>query len=179
LALLGFLAICGAEPLQAQIRDTVPEPRSVMLKSVMLPGWGQVVNGHTWKVPVVYSGLAAVVAYSVWSGTRYNGYRAAYYNSFPDQTDRRFGATPGWIDSNQPASIFKANRDLYRNRRDMSYLYFGLVWGFNALDAYIFAHLRDFDVSDDLSITLLLTPDPVMPHHPPVITLRIPIPSKR
>jgi hypothetical protein len=150
-----------------------------MLKSLMLPGWGQVVNGHTWKVPVVYSGLAAVAAYSVWSGTRYNGYRAAYYNSFPDQTDRRFGDTPGWIDSNQPASIFKANRDLYRNRRDMSYLYFGLVWGFNALDAYIFAQLKDFDVSDDLRFHLRMEPVPGFPHPPPMLTLTLSIPSKR
>jgi hypothetical protein len=176
---LGVLAVCGAAPAQSQIRDTVPEPRSVMLKSLMLPGRGQVVNGHTWKVPVVYTGLAAVAAYSVWSGTRYNGYRAAYYNSFPDQTDRRFGATPGWIDTNQPASIFKANRDLYRNRRDMSYLYFGLVWGFNALDAYIFAHLKDFDVSDDLRFHLRMEPAPGFPHPPPMLTLTLSIPSKR
>jgi hypothetical protein len=175
----GFLLLAGTAPVQAQMRDSVPEPKSVMLKSLMVPGWGQVVNEHTWKVPVIYAGLTAAVAYTVWSDSRYKGFRAAYYNSFAENTDLRFGRTPAWVDANQPASIFKANRDLYRNRRDMSYLYFGLAWGFNALDAYIFAHLKDFDVSDDLSLRVRMAPDPAFPFHQPMLSLTISFPSKR
>lgn len=178
LALTGLVIASGALPAAAQIRDTVPEPKSVMYKSLMAPGWGQVVNDHTWKVPVIYAGLTAVVAYTIWTDSRYAGYRAAYYNSFPENTDRRFGPTPGWIDASQPASIFKANRDLYRNRRDMSYLYFGLAWGFNALDAYIFAHLKDFDVSDDLSLRVRMQAAPGSRTPQPVFTLTFPIPTQ-
>lgn len=160
---------CGfAIPLHAQIRDTVPEPRSVMRKSLILPGWGQVVNDHTWKVPVIYAALGGLVAYTVYSHNRYEGYRAAYYNSFVTNTDQRFGPTPGWVTSDP--SLYRENRDLFRNRRDLGYVYVGLAWGFNALDAYIFAHLKDFDVSDDVSMRVGVGLDPV-----PSLRFTIPI----
>ena len=31
-------------------RNEYPEPKSVMFKSMMIPGWGQIVNKQTWKV---------------------------------------------------------------------------------------------------------------------------------
>lgn len=172
------VALFTAGTVSAQVRDTVPEPRQVMLKSVMVPGWGQVVNDHSWKVPVVYATLAAIAGYNLYAHSRYTGFRAAYYNSIPANTDNRFGATPDWVPDGQPAAVYKANRDLFRNRRDMSYVYFGLAWGFNALDAYIFAHLKDFDVSDDLSVRMRvrMLPVPGSPVLQPGLNLTIPLP---
>jgi hypothetical protein len=163
--MLGFACVT---PLQAQIRDTVPEPRSVMRKSLVVPGWGQVVNGHKWKVPVIYTALGGLAAYTLYSNNRYEGYRAAYYNSLPANTDQRFGPTPSWVTADP--SLYRQNRDLFRNRRDLGYVYVGLAWGFNALDAYIFAHLKDFDVSDDVSMRVRLGLDPV-----PSVRFTIPI----
>ena len=39
------------------------------------------------------------------------------------------------------------------------------VYGLNLIDAYVFGHLYDFQVSDDLSLNLSpsLTPDPYTP----------------
>lgn len=146
------LLLASAAELRAQVRDTVPEPKSVMIKSLIVPGWGQIVNEQTWKVPVVYAALGGIVAYHLYSHHRYTGYRAAYYNSLAVNTDQRFGPTPDWVPVGQPSSLYLDNRDLFRNRRDVAVVYFGLAWGFNALDAYIFAHLKDFDVSDDVSM---------------------------
>jgi hypothetical protein len=148
------LFVVFATDLRAQVRDTVPEPTSVMFKSLMVPGWGQIVNEQRWKVPIIYAALGGIVAYQMYSHDRYAGYRAAYYNSQASNTDKRFGPTPDWVPSGQPSELYKANRDLFRNRRDMAVVYAGLAWGFNALDAYIFAHLKDFDVSDDVSLRL-------------------------
>jgi hypothetical protein len=146
------LLLASASELRAQARDTVPEPRTVMIKSLMVPGWGQIVNEQGWKVPVIYAALGGIVAYQIYSHDRYAGYRAAYYNSLAANTDQRFGPTPDWVPAGQPSTLYRANRDLFRNRRDMAVVYVGLAWGFNALDAYIFAHLKDFDVSDDVSM---------------------------
>jgi len=140
--------------------DTVPEPRWVMMQSVRLPGRGQVINQQTWKVPVIYSLFAGVVAYGVYTHTMYSGYRAAYYNSFPDNTDLRFGQTPSFIPEGQPAEVSRFNRNQFRNRRDLTLVGVLLVYGLNVADAYIFAHLRDFDVSDDLTAKIDTTPDP-------------------
>lgn len=154
-------------------RDTVPEPRYVMTRSMILPGWGQVINEQTWKVPIVYGIIAGVVSYTVFANQRYQGYRAAYYNSFPENTDMRFGETPDFIPGDQPPEIYRQNRDLYRNRRDLSLIGIFLAYGLNIADAYIFAQLRDFDVSDDLSVGIGVKPDFLHVSPQPVITVTL------
>jgi hypothetical protein len=141
------------------IRDTVPEPRFVMRQSMILPGRGQITNGQVWKVPVIYSLFAGVIVYSLHSDSRYRGYRAAYYNSFPQNTDLRFGSTPSYIPAGLPPEQYRFNRNSFRNRRDLSFVGFLLAYGLNIADAYIFAHLRDFDVSDDLGSRIEVSPD--------------------
>ncbi len=155
------------------LNDTVPHPRKVMLRSVMLPGWGQTTNRQTWKVPVIYVLFAGVASYTVYSNRMYKGYRAAYYNSFDENTDLRFGPTPSYITPGQPQGIYRENRNLFRNRRDLSILGVFLVYGLNVADAYIFAHLRDFDVSDDLSANFDFQPEPVTGQPIPYLTVKL------
>jgi len=136
-------------------KDTVPEPLGVMYKSMMIPGWGQVVNKQYWKVPIIYAALGGVIGYTIYLDGKYDDYRAAYYNSFADPeqgtyTDQKFGSTPGYLE-NVVASQLRHSRNYYKNTRDLMFVMTGLAYGLNILDAYIFAHLRDFDVSDDLS----------------------------
>ncbi len=151
--------LLAAAPALAQVRDTVPEPRIVMRKSLMVPGWGQAVNRQHWKIPIVYGTLAGFAGYALWADSRYKGYRAAYYNAI--NADQRFGPTPTWVPSGQPAQIYRTNRDYFRNQRDLTWVMTGVAWGLNAVDAYIFAHLRDFDVSDDLSARIGVGAEPV------------------
>jgi len=132
--------------------DTVPAPSKVLYQSLMVPGWGQVTNRQIWKVPVIYGLLAGVTVYAFYANDRYDGYKAAYYNSFAQNTDLRFGPTPTYISTGQPPELYRTTRNTFRNRRDLSILGIVLIYGLNVADAYIFAHLRDFDVSDDLSL---------------------------
>lgn len=154
-------------------RDTVPEPRKVMLQSVIIPGRGQITNQQVWKVPVIYGLLAGVAGYTVFANQRYQGYKAAFYNSFEENTDQRFGPTPGFIPEGQPAEIYRLNRNQFRNNRDLSLIVFVLVYGLNVADAYIFAQLRDFDVSDDLSAGFRIEPEYIAGQVHPNLTLRI------
>ncbi|HAC15298.1 MAG TPA: hypothetical protein DCE78_05055 [Bacteroidetes bacterium] len=131
--------------------DSVPNPKSVLYKSLIVPGWGQVVNKQAWKVPIIYGLLAGVTTYTVYAHNRYNGYKAAYYNSFSENTDLKFGPTPDFVSLGQPPELYRTNRNNFRNRRDMAIIGIVLAYGLNVVDAYIFAQLRDFDVSDNLS----------------------------
>ncbi|MEX2435739.1 MAG: DUF5683 domain-containing protein, partial [Balneolaceae bacterium] len=45
-----------------------------------------------------------------------------------------------------------------RNRRDFMFVVMGLAYGLNVLDAYVYAHMRSFDVSDDLSARTIIQP---------------------
>lgn len=154
-------------------RDTVPEPRTVMRRSALIPGWGQVTNKQTWKVPLVYGVMAGAVVWTMYNDRLYQGYRAAYYNSFATNTDLRFGPTPAFIVANQPPDIYRFNRNQFRNQRDLGVLYVVLAYGLNVADAYIFAQLRDFDVSDDLSSLWHVSYKPIAGHSKPTITLTI------
>ncbi|AXI99999.1 hypothetical protein CYPRO_0716 [Cyclonatronum proteinivorum] len=132
-------------------RDTVPNPRDVMLRSLMLPGWGQYTNREVWKIPIVYGLIGGLGYYAYFADSRYRGYRAAFYNGFEQNTDLRFGPTPSWIPEGATPDFLRSSRDFYRNRRDFLIFTTVLAYGLNVLDAYVFAHMRDFDVSDDLS----------------------------
>ena len=139
-------------------KNVYPNPKAVVRKSLIIPGWGQVVNKQAWKVPIVYGLIGGLSYYSVYLTKQYHDYRAAYYNSFATNTDMRFGATPDYL-IGQNASLLKSNRDFLRNRRDFIYVTVFLSYVLNAVDAYVFAHLRSFDVSDDLSMNRTFKPD--------------------
>jgi len=137
------------------VRDTVPKPKNVMLKSLILPGWGQITNKQAWKAPIVYAAILGVGYYSYWLNGQYVDYRAAYYNSFAATNeayaDEKYGPTPDYLVGVRSEGLLYY-RDYYRNERDKMVVFTILTYGLNVIDAYIFAHLRDFDVSDDLSV---------------------------
>lgn len=132
-----------------------PSPKSVLYKSLIVPGWGQVVNRQIWKVPIIYGMFAGVGVYTVFLDGQYKDYRAAYYNATHE--DMRFGPTPERL-QNVNVNQLQSTRNSYRNQRDFMFVVMGLAYGLNALDAYIFAHMRSFDVSDDLSARTTIQP---------------------
>jgi len=136
-----------------------PQPKSVMLKSLMVPGWGQIINKQAWKVPIVYGLYAGVGYYTYTVHQDYRDYKAAYYNSQRgEDTDFKFGPTPERLQG-VSANQLRSNRNSLRNRRDLMFIVFVLAHGLNAVDAYVFAHMRSFDVSDDLSAKATISPD--------------------
>lgn len=138
-------------------KEKYPDPNSVLRKSLLIPGWGQVTNKQIWKVPIVYGLIGGLAYYSVTLTKDYHDYRAAYYNSFDENTDLKFGATPANLEGLNQAALL-SNRNFLRNRRDFIYVTVVLAYILNAVDAYVFAHLRSFDVSDDLTFSPGLKP---------------------
>src|SRR5437588_10353977 len=37
--------------------DTLHNPHKAVMRSLMIPGWGQIYNRRWWKLPIVYGGL--------------------------------------------------------------------------------------------------------------------------
>ncbi len=135
----------------AVTRDTVPDPKKVWVKSAVVPGWGQVVNNQAWKVPVIYGVFGGITWFAINQHQLYADYRAAYYNSIPGRNDFLYGPTRPDLEGLPPEQL-RFSRNSYRNRRDLSIIVFVAAWGLNAVDAYVFAHLRDFDTGPDLSV---------------------------
>ncbi|MDZ7719624.1 MAG: DUF5683 domain-containing protein [Balneolaceae bacterium] len=135
-----------------------PNPTSVLYKSLIIPGWGQVINNQIWKVPIIYGVFAGLGVYTSYVNGQYKDYRAAYYNTTQgEDSDLKFGPTPERLEGVN-ANQLQSNRNNLRNRRDLMFVIIGLAYGLNAIDAYIFAHMRNFDVSDDLSARATVQP---------------------
>lgn len=133
--------------------------------SAIFPGAGQVYNKKYWKLPLVYGAIAFPTYTFVDNLNWFKKTRFAYNTLYKILNPR----VPGVIDSSgydqiDPKLIPIVNRgDLtglknYRNefRRNVDYSVLGfiLVWGLNVVDAAVDGHLRDFNISDDLSIQL-------------------------
>jgi hypothetical protein len=118
------------------------------LMSAILPGSGQVMNKKYWKVPIIYGGGFAI-AYFVKTNND-------EYHNFQDALIYRSDNDPATVDDYPffTADDLKTRRDYYRRNRDLSYIFAGLLYTLNIIDAYVDSQLMDFDVSDNLSLKL-------------------------
>ena len=124
------------------------DPRVATRRSAIIPGWGQAYNRQYWKLPLVYGALAVPASLFVYNNTWYQRTKEAYdilVNG--GDTSQIHDDLQGF----DPASLQYYRND-FRKNRDYSALFFLLVWGLNIVDATVSAHLKDFNVSDDLSL---------------------------
>lgn len=131
--------------------------------SAILPGAGQVYNKKYWKVPLVYIAIG-IPAYTFSSNlTNFNRSRFAYNYLYkvvntPNYSNPADSAKIHPIFQNavqrKDLNALKQYRDGSRRYVDYSALIFILLWGLNVVDAAVDGHLRDFNVSDDLSIQI-------------------------
>jgi hypothetical protein len=124
-------------------------PARAAIYSTMLPGLGQIYNRHYWKLPIIYGGLAFTAYLVDFNNTQYLRYRDAYNlltDEDPDTVDEFRGRYPD--------SKLRYYRDNYRRSRDYAILFTVLVYVLNIIDANVFAHLKDFDVNDNLTMRI-------------------------
>ena len=138
------------------------------------PGMGQVYNRKYWKIPVVYAGFGAV-GYSIAFNTRnFNRYLEGYQDltddipetasytgllgnsSYtPEQIDAALGSdeydaqTGTWVEDQLRNAV-----DYYRRYRDLSYIGMAAWYLITIIDANVDANLADYDVGEDISISL-------------------------
>jgi Family of unknown function (DUF5683) len=149
--------------------DTVPRrtdttakrkhsPRKAAIRSAIIPGWGQVYNKKLWKVPIVYTALG-IPAYQFVDNLKwYNRTKYAYAvvvsnTQDPDSLARVHQQLRPFVDRKLGNELVNYRNEFRRNV-DYSVLFFLLFWGLNIVDATVDAHLKDFDVSPDLSLRL-------------------------
>jgi hypothetical protein len=75
-------------------------------------------------------------------------------NKFSDKSDEVQIATS----AGRPTATLKVEREFYRDKRDEAAFYLLGVYIISIIDAYVGAHLYDFDVSDEMSGRLLILP---------------------
>jgi len=100
-----------------------------VLRSAIIPGWGQIYNESYWKVPIVW-GIGGWFVYNYIKNDKdYKNYQRIYLTTQNTQD--------------------KNTREFYRDQRDLFAMYFVFTYLANLVDAYVDAHLFDFSVTED------------------------------
>jgi len=123
-----------------------PNPKKAGLFSAVLPGSGQLYNKQYWKIPVVYAGVAGAAYLIKFNSDKYHTYRTAYIASLEGRTHEFTGI--------YDQEALKQLQDGYKKFLDLTVLYTAIAYTLQVIDAVVFAHLRNFEVSQDLSLRL-------------------------
>jgi Family of unknown function (DUF5683) len=136
-------------------KQKIYDPKVAARRSAIIPGWGQAYNKKYWKIPIIYGGLGVTGYIFVNNIKIYKEYKFAYSARIkaepPDRDSTDYDQLDDIYKVLSPNSI-RAARDEFRRYVDYSALVFILLWGLNVVDAAVDAHLKNFDVSPDLSL---------------------------
>lgn len=133
----------------------VTRPKKAALLALVLPGAGQIYNRQYWKLPLVYGGLGAT-GYGLYHyQSRYKEYIKGRDLYLDAGGKLQIADLPG-DQVKKETSVENIQRGVvfYRRYRDTFIAYNALLYGVTILDALVAAHLRDFDISEDLSLRL-------------------------
>ncbi len=137
--------------------NEVSDVKKATTLSLICPGAGQIYNKSYWRVPIVIGGMASMVYVIDWNNRGFQRFKKAYAlradfesnpGNYPD------GVSHDEFKGRYSATYLKNLRDAYRRNRDLSIILTAALYAFQAIDAHVDAHLKDFDVSDDLTVDL-------------------------
>lgn len=120
-------------------REPTKSPTGAVLRSLALPGWGQLYTENYWKAPVFAAG-AGVLWYEVVSNHINYADIRKQLDAIEDKNSYEYTLT-------------KARLNNAADNRDLMGLYLLGVYVLSMVDAYSDAHLYDFSVSDAVVVT--------------------------
>ena len=147
--------------------------RGAVTRALLLPGLGQVYNRQPVKAPIAAALAVGGVAFAVDRQRRYRRLQRAtiYAGCDPALPGSNTYQTPErarlcaraldeyqdeWAAVGSPTFAAVGNsggpRDRARGQRDVGVLVAVVAYAFQAFDAYVFAELADFDVSEDVAV---------------------------
>jgi len=127
-------------------------PRKALLLSLALPGLGQAYNRSYWKIPLIYAGLGTLGYFIIYNNNVYQDFSEAYLIKLKDPS-----ANPpviGYPNGLQRVESYRQGKDIYRRNYELSLILTAALWALNMVDANVDAHLKGFDLSDDLSLRI-------------------------
>lgn len=126
-------------------------------RSAALPGLGQITNKQYWKVPVFWLLLSGTGVSAVYWNSKKRCHGQLYLNriryNFEDEELRdNCVYNTNVTFSNEDLLAF---RDRYKRNFELSLIAMGLAYVLNIADALVYSHLNNFDIDDELDISIL------------------------
>lgn len=154
--LLGSVSLYAQQELhiteQIIAKDTIKKseinplaPAKAAFYSAILPGLGQAYNKRYWKIPIVYGAIGTGIYAYTWNNKKYHEFRDAYKRRLAGYNDDSFQ----FLDN---ARLIEAQK-FYQKNRDLASLVTVGLYILNIVDANVDAHLMQFNVNDNLTVS--------------------------
>ncbi|MBT8299134.1 MAG: hypothetical protein KJO52_12440 [Maribacter sp.] len=131
-------------------------PSKAAFYSAILPGLGQVYNKRYWKVPIVYAAIGTGIYAYTYNDDLYDRFRTAFKRRQAGFTDDEFYDING---DNAPGSApdldtadLERQQENYQRDRDLALVITIALYALNIVDANVDAHLKQFNVDENLSM---------------------------
>lgn len=132
-------------------------PGKAMLLSLIIPGSGQWYNGSILRAHCAWAAVGGVGYIMIYNTREYRCLRDAYIHKI-DGTPYTPTKCSKILKENIPlypdAATIRLVRDQANKNKQASIVGFAFVWLLNGVDAFVDAHLKDFDIDEDLSFKI-------------------------
>ncbi len=134
------------DKVKAFFNNDIHSAKKAIIYSAIIPGWGQAYNRKYWKIPIVYAGFGAIGYFVKTNHDQYKLYKSYYQIMKADPDAQPFdGASIGNI---------RIDIDNFRRTRDLSIVGLAAWYGLNLIDANVDGHFFNYDVDEDLSLSI-------------------------
>lgn len=141
-------------------------PSKAAFYSAVLPGLGQIYNRRYWKVPIVWAAIGTGVYAYIYNDTEYDRFRGAFKRRRAGFIDDEFydinnsGIVPGEPDLSDEA--LQDAQERFQRDRDLALVVTIALYALNIVDANVDAHLKQFNVDENLGLDIR----PYLDYHP-------------
>ena len=159
-------------------KNFVPKPARATRLAAIIPGSGQLYNRDYWKVPLVYAALAGGVWTAIYWRVRYKDFVKGYmefYDLNDDPDNKNYGKIKAGLTASSTLSVYyrggilngsrqenrlftidqmRRYKDSYRRYFESSVVVTAAIYIVSIIEANVAAHLKTFDISDDLTLRL-------------------------
>ena len=147
LVALLFLSNIFSQESEFSLDELDPlNPSKAAFFSAVLPGAGQAFNKKYWKIPIVYAAIGTSIYSYDFNQKRYWDYRNAYKSRKAGYNNDEFQNLI--IDDNRLLD----GADFHKKNRDLSMVFIVGFYILNILDANIDAHLKQYNVNENLTL---------------------------
>ena len=124
-------------------------PSKAAFLSAILPGLGQIYNKRYWKAPIVYGAIGGSIYMYTMNNDNYQRFRTAFKRRQAGFTDDEFNG-----EGNLPffdIDRLENQQERFQRDRDLWLVVAIGMYALNIIDANVDAHLKQFNIDDDLS----------------------------
>ncbi|MFI3281080.1 MAG: DUF5683 domain-containing protein [Rikenellaceae bacterium] len=142
--------------------NEVSDVKKATTLAMICPGAGQIYNKSYWRLPIVIGMFASTIYVYDWNNRGYQRFKTAYtlrldFDNNPENYPN--GTSIDEFNGAYSASLLQSYRDSYRRNRDFAIILTGAAYLLQVLDAHVDAHLKNFDITDDLTLNIEPTID--------------------